>query len=122
MAINKRIAITWQDKEYNILMTMRLVEEIEDSGLNLARIINDCQTGNVKFTMVSRLISFLLNSQGAETTSEEVFSGMFDGEGIEPSVAIDLLTAILGTIFPEPKKKPSISNTKPKAKRKPKAK
>lgn len=114
MAINKRINLVWKDKNYDVLMTMRLIERIEEH-INLSRMVSDCSTGNLKVSHASRLIAIILENAGASVTTEEIWEDIFGGGDFSPSDMIATVTAILSTIFPEPKKKSFTSNEKPKS-------
>ena len=114
MAINKRINLVWKEKTYDILMTMRLIEKIEEH-LNLSRMVSDCSTGDLKVSHASRLIATILESAGAEVTSEEIWEDIFGGGDFSPTAMVETVTAIMSTIFPEPKKKPTVSSKKPKS-------
>ena len=112
MAINKRIKLVWKDKAYDVLMTMRLIEQIEEH-INLSRMVSDCSSGDLKVSHASRLIATILESAGAEVTTDEIWEDIFGGGDFRPSAMVETVTAILGTIFPEPKKKPTVLNKKP---------
>lgn len=101
-------------------MTMRLVERIEEY-INLSRMVSDCSSGDLKVSHASRLIATILESAGCEVTADEIWEDIFSGGDFEPSDMVELVTNILGTIFPEPKKKSSTSNAKPKKSGKKKA-
>jgi len=115
MAINKRVDLTWGGKTYPILITMSIIERLEEN-LNLAKMAQDCATGNIKFSQAARLVSTLLNEAGATVTTEEVFSGMFDGGEVSGADVVLMVSSILGAVFPAPKKKPSTSS-KPRKRR-----
>ena len=112
MAINKRINLVWKDQSYDVLMTMRLIERIEEH-INLSRMVSDCSTGNLKVSHASRLIAIILESGGAKVTPEEIWEDIFSGGDFSPTEMVETITAILSTIFPEPKKKPSTLSKKP---------
>ena len=50
-----------------------------------------------------------------------LWEDIFSGGDFKPADMVDLVTTILSTIFPEPKKKSSTSNVKPKKSAKKKA-
>ena len=113
MAINKTIKLSWHGVEYSTSMTMRLVEKIEEH-INLGVMVQQCSVGDLRFSKAARLIELVLQDAGAYVTAEEVFEGLFSG-GEDIKGTVDAVTAILSTIFPEPKKKPTVSK-KAKAK------
>ena len=112
MAINKRIQLSWKDKQYDVLMTMRLIERIEEH-INLSRMVSDCSTGDLKVSHASRLIATLLESAGADVTTDEIWEDIFSGGEYSPAAMVVTVTAIMSTIFPEPKKKPITLRKKP---------
>ena len=114
MAINKRIQLTWKDQQYDVLMTMRLIEKVEEH-LNLSRMVSDCSAGDLKVSHAARLIATLLEHAGAKVTTEEIWEDIFSGGDFSPTAMVETVTAIMGTIFPEPKKKPIASSKKPKS-------
>ena len=115
MAINKRIELTWNGESCSVLVTMEVVERIEER-LNLARMAHDLATGNVKLSHTARLISILLKEGGQEVTADEVYEGIFDGDTEESArSAVVLVGEILGAVFPDVKKKSGQPKKKPKS-------
>lgn len=116
MAINARVNLEWHGVKYPVLIDMAMIERIEET-INLAELVRDCSTGKLVFSKASRFVATLLNEAGAEVTTDDVFSGMFDGEGAAPAAVMNMVSSILGAIFPAPKKKPTQSSKKRKAKK-----
>ena len=114
MAFNERVKLNWKGDEYSVLMTMRIVEEIEES-LNLSKMVMDCGSGNLKVSHASRLIAIILEKSGCDVTAEEIWEEIFSGGDVDPVEMTNMVTLILGAIFPAPKKKPSASAKKPPA-------
>ena len=113
MAINKTLVLTWNDVDYDIHMTMRLIDRIEED-INLMKMVERASTGDVRFAHAANLISILLKSAGCLATQEEVFEGMFGGdEEMQPHEVVALLWKVFAVIFPDPKKKPTAAK-KPK--------
>ena len=112
MAINKTLEINWDGVQYDVHVTMRLIDRIEED-LNLMLMVKQCTTGDVRFSHAALLVGILLRSAGAQNASQEqVFEAMFSGEGdIDPSNVVNLMWDIFSVIFPQPKKK-SIAQTK----------
>lgn len=115
MAINKTIKLAWEGVEYDIHITMRVIDSIEEE-LNLMKVVEQCTTGDVRFSHAAKLIAILLRSAGCPVTQEDVFEGIFSEETIEPQEVIQLLWHILEAIFPEPKKKSNTKQLKKKSK------
>ena len=96
-------------------MTMRLIEHIEEH-LNLAVMVQQCGTGDLRFSHAARLVSIVLKSAGANVTADEVFAGMFaDGDDYDATTVVNVTSLILAAVFPEPKKKPLAKQVKPKS-------
>lgn len=117
MAINKTIKMTWNGKDYNVLINMRVIDYIENH-INLLKMVNLAQTSDLRLSHAANLIAILLNTQGADVTQEEVYEGIWGSADDEngPAQVIDLVKQILLAIFPEPKKKPVLQKRKRKAK------
>lgn len=114
MAINKRIELNWRGESCAVLVTMEVIERIEER-LNLVKLASDLAAGNVKLSHVARLISVLLKEGGITATADDVYEGMFeDGTPEAAQTAIVLAGEILGAIFPSPKKKSGISSKQQK--------
>ncbi len=118
MPINKVITLTWRGEEYDVVMSMLLVDRIENK-INLMQLADQCARGDVRYSHVANLLSIILNHAGAKTTQEKVFNGMFGGDGGDDgddsnkkqvlASAVNILWEVLAAIFPEQhtKKKPA---------------
>ena len=115
MGVNRRVELSWSGESCSVMVTMDVIERLEEK-LNLAKLAQDCATGNIKLSQASRLVATLLNEGGLSATIDEVFDGMFDGEGSDGGAVIEMVATILGAIFPAPKKKPSSSSKRQKSK------
>lgn len=117
MAINKRIELTWRGESCAVLVTMEVIERIEEcKHLNLVILASELAAGNVKLSHVARLISVLLKEGGIAASADDVYEGMFEeGTPEAAQTAIVLAGEILGAIFPSPKKKSGTSSKKQKA-------
>jgi len=114
MSINRRVELEWNGESCSVLVTMEVIERLEEK-LNLAGMAREVSTGDVRFSRAARLVSMLLNEGGMPTTTQEVFDGMFNGEGASGADVIALVTQILNAVFPSPKKKSGTSNKKRKS-------
>jgi hypothetical protein len=110
MAIRKELKLNWQGTEYKCLITMSVIDRIEDE-LNLILMMEQTRKGDVRFAKVARLFAILLNEAGADVTTDEVYHGMFDG-GAQLDDVVVLLSQVFTVIFPEPAKKPTPTATK----------
>jgi len=113
MSINRRVELEWNGKSCSVLVTMEVIERLEEK-LNLAGMARDVSQGNVKFSQAARLVAMLLNMGGVEVTTQDVFDGMFDGEGESGTAVVAAVTQILNAVFPGPKKKSTTSKKRPK--------
>jgi len=111
MSINKTLKMSWEGTEYDISITMRLIDKIEEE-INLMKMVERATTGDVRFSHAAKLIALLLQSAGCAVTTEEVFQGVFGDTDLPVDKIVGLLWEIFGVIFPEPKKK---SEEKPKS-------
>lgn len=110
MAIRKELAINWQEKEYKCLITMQVIDRIEDE-LNLILMMEQTRKKDVRFAKVARLFAILLNEAGADVTTDDVYQGMFGG-GFDLNDVVTLLSQVFSVIFPDPVKKPTPTATK----------
>ena len=63
MAINKTVTLTWDGKEYPILMTMRNIDRIEED-INLMRFTQQCMSGDMRMSHACKFISIVLGFGG----------------------------------------------------------
>ncbi len=103
MGLRKKLELDWHGKSYKLLVTMEVIDEIEDH-ISIASLISRQQKGDVRLSHIANLISVVLNIAGADTTQEEVYCGMFEGgDGMKDAQIA--LGYILNCLLPEPKKK-----------------
>ena len=115
MALRKELKLTWLGKPYSLLVTMEVIDRIEDT-VNIGRLLAQHATGDVRFSHVARFLSLILNEAGAETTQQEVYSGMFTQGDITAANLHDFMGNVFMAFFPEPKKKERTTTAKPKKK------
>lgn len=117
MSINKKIELTWDGKKYNLLITMRHVDEIEQD-FNLTLFAYEVDAGNCKYSKLSRLLAKVLCMAGAEVTQEQVWCEIFGKGDVSPADAISMARCITSACFPEvteeTKKKPVKRRTRKK--------
>lgn len=87
MNINKTITLTWEGKEYSLLITMRHIDHIEANGINLLAMVRDCASGELKMGQSAKLIAILLQIAGAASLVSE--SLVIDGKALEMSVSLE---------------------------------
>lgn len=104
MAINKKVSLNWKGEDYDILITMAVIDRIDDK-VNIVQLVNQYHTGDIRLTKVARLIECLLVEAGAEVEEGEVFHALFGSGDIDMTAVNPMMTAIFSAIFPEPKKK-----------------
>ncbi len=135
MSINKIINLGWDGEQYEVKITMGVIDKIDDE-VNLVKLVADYENGDVRLTKVARLFAALLNEGGATEklldadgepvlgkNKEPVFiplevdtvfhalfgTGQIKKEDIKLSMA-----AIFSAIFPSPKKKRTTHSPKVK--------
>jgi len=104
MAINKKVVISYGGKDYEVKMTMEVIDHLE-SHINLLQMASRLANGDIRYSHAAKLISLLLNISGAKVTQTEVYESMFGADGGSAAGVISAMGDILMTIFPEPKKK-----------------
>lgn len=112
MSINKTITLTWEGKDYPLIINMYHIDRIEESGINLLGMANDCATRDLKLSKATRLITVLLQLAGAkglegsiEDAQEKVWEAMCsDGQASIADILI-LVGEILKVVFFRSKKK-----------------
>lgn len=107
MAINKTLELSWEGKDYPLIVTMRIIDYIESQDINLMKMFDQFNRGDVRFSHVAKLIAILLNAAGAEVTQEKVWEGMFSDGELQAADCIPLLREIFAVTFPDAKKKPT---------------
>jgi hypothetical protein len=120
MSLRKELSLTWQGKEHKLLVTMEVIDRIEDQ-INVGQLLAQQTRGDIRFSHVAKFLSVLLNESGAQTTQESVYTGMFQGGDITPENMLSFMANVYSAFFPEPKKKESVTAKKTTSKRKPKA-
>ena len=121
MAINSKITLGWNGKEYKIKMTQDVIIQVEELGIY--EVNRTIEAGKIpSFMRISIYVSFLLNEAGASTTVKEVNEAIFGQGDTSPDDVIALHGAIMTGIVAEPKKKPTTHSPKAKVKKKTKKK
>lgn len=105
MAINKKLELYWKGKPYPIIINMRMVDDIESQGINLIKMQDQLNRGDVRFSHAAKLISILLNFGGADVSQDQVWEGMFSDGDLQAVDCIPLLKEIFLATFPDIKKK-----------------
>lgn len=98
MSINRTITLTYDGKNYPIIINMENIDRIEEAGVNLIQLAAQCATNDIRYSKVAKLIATLLSLAGCEdATQENVFQAMFDNE--DNSVDINDVTALVSDII-----------------------
>ena len=119
MNINKTITLTWEGKDYPLIITMRHIDHIEASGINLLSMVRDCASGELKMSSATKLIAVLLHVAGAEglngtieDAQEKVWAAMCENGDVSISQVIDVVSEILSVVFFRSKKKSTVKKKK----------
>lgn len=125
MSMRKPIKLSWGKKKYDIVITMEVIDRLEDH-INLSALVQRCASGDIRLSHASKLIWLLLLEVGAETTDiddddeeyqrlishDDVYEAMH-GSGVMSAKNLGLLLReIFGVIFPTPRKKSPTTRTK----------
>lgn len=100
MAIRKPIELSWNGKTHKLLITMDVIDRLEDS-VNLMQLVHQAGSGDIRFTKVAKLFATLLQCAGEDVTQEQVFQGMFGGGETSPTDVVAILEPVFGAIFPQ---------------------
>ena len=111
----REISITWQGEEFKIIPDFALIERIEESGISLAKLANQCMTDNVPFTRVARVVSMLLDHAGKKVAIEDVYAAIYETGNDAHILARQAVNAMLLACFPE---RPEDTNKKKAVKQK----
>ena len=112
MTMRKPITLTWEDKDYTVVVTMDVIDRLEDH-INLAIMVQRCSTGDLRLSHVSKLIWLLLVEAGAEdVTCDDIYTAMHGAGNLSAGKIGVLLREIFGVIFPQPRKKSDSTSTK----------
>ena len=114
MSIRQTYKMLWDGVEYEIKFTMELIETI-DEAVNLMKVVQRCNNGELRITQSTKLIALVLNSAGANVTKEQVFDGL--GEHIDASELGNITIEIANRCFLKTKKKSESQVKKPLRKR-----
>lgn len=104
MSLRKKLDLTWQGEKHSLLVTMEVIDRVEDR-VNVGALLARFTQSDIRFSHVAKFVAVLLNEAGASVTQEEVYNGMFSGGDITPENIYPFMTNIFGAFFPEPKKK-----------------
>lgn len=115
MTIRQAIELSWKDKQHKLLITMDVIDKLEDS-INLMQLVHQAGKGDVRFSKVAKMFAVLLQCAGENVTQEEVFQAMFGGGQVGMADVIGVLEPVLTAIFPQQQ-----SEKKSSAPRKPKS-
>jgi len=96
----KEITLQWNGAEYRVTPTMRIINAIEND-ISLARLAHRMQSGDVPLSQLAVAIGHLLRAGGASVQDDEVYQEIMTGNA---QAIQDLAAAVLGGVFPEPKK------------------
>ena len=106
MSVNKTITLTWEGKEYPLIINMFHIDRLEESGINLLSMTNDCATGQLKLSKATKMIAILLQLAGAkDVTHEGVWEAMCSEGDISMADVLILVSEILKVVFFRSKKK-----------------
>jgi hypothetical protein len=83
VAIFEQITLTWKGREYvippdNVLRCIAMVEDVLPLG-----VLAQSATGDYKLAKLAAAFAVALRYAGAKVTDEEVYSGMFEGQGAD---------------------------------------
>lgn len=112
MSLRKPINVVWKGKEYSLLVTMEVIDRLEDK-INLGMMAARVAEGDIRFSHAAKLIAAILNESGAKVSADEVYSEMFGGGEVSPKDVGVMIGAIFSAVFPEPKKKAELLTEKP---------
>lgn len=100
MLFGRTAKIGWQGKQYDITITMELVEAIDNEVNVLSTAIEIDKGGIPKVTLVAKLYAVLLNSVGVNVTQEDVYQSIM----ASPANSAELVQAaryVLNLCFPQ---------------------
>lgn len=104
MAINNTIELAWDGKSYPVLVTMGLIDLIEQD-INLVQFMREVERSDLRTSKIAKLFSILLSSAGCEVSQEQVYEGMFGSGEVQPELVVVTLYQVFAAVFPEPPKK-----------------
>lgn len=118
MAISKLVKLGWAGKEYQIKVTMRIVN-ILGQHVNIWQVLNQLNNRDVRPDVASLILSIFLKEAGADVEQDDIYSALHWGDESEKLHLAEALGQLLGACIPEPPKKKAQQSRKP---RKPSAK
>jgi len=108
MAINDTLPLSWEGEDYELIVTMKIVDKIEEH-VNLMKMVGMMSQDipDIRFSQAAKVISILLTAAGCPVSQEDVWNGMFGDGELTTEDAVIIMWKIIPCIFPEPKKKPT---------------
>jgi hypothetical protein len=114
MGLRKKLDLSWKGKEYPLLVTMEVVDRVEDH-INTSLLSVQLSKGDIRYSKLAKFVALMLNEAGADATQEEVYCEAFSNGSAGVVEIQETVGAMLSAFFPEQKKKESSAKTKPKA-------
>lgn len=90
----------WQGEQYELQMTMELVEELDEEVNVLATAIEIDKGGIPKITLVSKVYALLLQAAGADVSKEDVYKSIVKSPADSATLVASLRHA-LSLCFPD---------------------
>ena len=87
---NESVKLKWKGEEYECVITMGLIKEMERSGINILKTAIDIDKPGIPLvSIVSELYSHLLRAGGCDVTEEDVYISIMSA----PQDAVELTNA-----------------------------
>ena len=99
MAIRKPIELSWEGKPHKIMVTMEVIERIDDK-LNILSFVKAISGDTPPISKVSKLIYLLLEEAGVKVTWQDVYDGFGDESKIDSGSLTALMAEILPSLLP----------------------
>ena len=112
MAVNSKVDLEWAGKPYSIKMTYELIDELECLGYHY--INEEMKAKNYLFIKISRVISHLFKSAGADVSIGDIHDSIYGQGEINNKDIVKLFDMIGIAMAPELKKKPITRSPKKK--------
>lgn len=95
MAVFREVQINWQDKEYTLVPSNRLIRRIERE-VSLWPLIGDIQAGRLRIGDVAFVVSEIMKEAGLKVTEDDISCDLHDGDSLANiKYAVGVITAIL---------------------------
>ena len=96
--ISRELSVKYKGEDYTVFMNMGLINKIELSGINILALAVEIDKGGIPpASLLSTMLSIILQSAGCNATSEDVWVEIQNGDA---QSVLTTATVLLNSMFP----------------------